>query len=101
MARLKKRRSKWYARIRIWANDIRKETEKQFHFKTTSKVTALERLSIVNKHEADIKSGLSFTFAWEHIDSQVKVDRFTVNDAIRRLDGHIGERKVLDLRHWR
>ena len=82
MARLKKRRSKWYARIRIWANDIRKETEKQIPLKTTSKVTALERLSIVNKHEADIKSGLSFTFPWEHIDNNVKVDRFTVNDAI-------------------
>ena len=82
MARLKKRRSKWYARIRIWANDIRKETEKQIPLKTTSKVTALERLSIVNKHEADIKSGLSFTFPWEHIDNHVKVDRFTVDDAI-------------------
>ena len=33
MATLKKRRSKWYARIRIWANDIRKETEKQIHLK--------------------------------------------------------------------
>lgn len=82
MARLKKRRSKWYARIRKWANDIRKETEKQIPLKTTSKVTALERLSIVNKHEADIKSGLSFTFPWEHIDNHVKVDRFTVDDAI-------------------
>ena len=82
MARLKKRRSKWYARIRIWANDVRKETEKQIPLKTTSKVTALERLSIVNKYEADIKSGLSFTFPWEHIDSHVKVDRFTVDDAL-------------------
>ena len=83
MATLKKRRSKWYARIRIWANDIRKETEKQIPLKTRSKVTALERLSIVNKHEADIKSGLSFTFPWEHIDSHVKVDRYTINDAIK------------------
>ena len=82
MARLKKRRSKWYARIRIWAKDIRKETEKQIPLKTTSKVTALERLSIVNKYEADIKGGLSFTFPWEHIDGHVKVHRFTVNDAI-------------------
>ena len=82
MATLKKRRSKWYARIRIWANDIRKETEKQIPLKTKSKVTALERLSIVNKHESDVKNGLSFTFPWEHNGSQVKVARFTVNDAI-------------------
>ena len=31
MATLKNRRSKYYARIRIWANDIRKETEKQMY----------------------------------------------------------------------
>ena len=82
MATLKKRRSKWYARVRIWANNIRKEHEIQIPLKTKSKVTALERLSSVNKHEADIKNGLSFTFPWEYNDSQVKVTRFTVNDAI-------------------
>ncbi len=82
MAELKKRRSKWYARIRIWANNIRKEHEIQIPLKTKSKVTALERLFIVNKYEPDIKNGLSFTFPWEHNDSQVKVTRFTVNDAI-------------------
>ena len=83
MARLRKRRSKWYARIRIWANDIRKETEELIPLKTTSRVTALERISIVNKYEADIKSGLSFTFPWEHNGSHVKVARFTINDAIK------------------
>jgi integrase len=101
MATLKKRRNKWYARIRIWANDIRKETEKQIPLKTKSKVTALERLSIVNKHEDDIKSGLSFTFPWEHIESHVKVDRFTINDAIKEWMAHrarIGIRpKTLEL----
>ena len=83
MATLKKRRSKWYARIRIWANDIRKETEKQVPLKTKSKVVALERLSMVNRYEADIKHGLSFTFPWEHLDNHVKVDRFTIHDAIK------------------
>jgi len=83
MAKLKKRRNKWYARIRIWANDIRKETDEQIPLKTRSRVTALERLSIVNKYEADIKNGLSFTFPWEHNDSHVKVVRFTINDAIK------------------
>ena len=58
MATLKKRRSKWYARVRIWANDIRKEKEIQIPLKTESRVTALERLSAVNKVESDIKNGI-------------------------------------------
>ena len=45
MATLKKRRSKWYARIRIWANDIRKETKKTGSTQDQIKVVALERLS--------------------------------------------------------
>ena len=101
MATLRKRRSKWYARIRIWANDIRKETEKQIPLKTKSKVVALERLSIINRHEADMKHGLSFTFPWEHLDNHVKVDRFTIHDAIIEWMNHrkrIGIRpKTLEL----
>ena len=82
MATLKKRRSKWYARVRIWANDIRKEKEIQIPLKTESRVTALERLSAVNKVESDIKNGILFTFPWMNDDTQIKVSRFTVSDAI-------------------
>ena len=83
MARLKDRRGKYYARIRIWANHFRKETEKQIPLKTGPKVIALERLSIVNQYEADIKNGLSFTFPWESEYKHVKVNRFKIEDAIK------------------
>ena len=83
MAKLKSRRSKWYARVRIWANDIRKEKEIQIPLKTESRVTALERLSAVNKVESDIKNGILFTFPWMNDDTQIKVSRFTVSDAIK------------------
>jgi len=83
MAKLKPRRSKWYARVRIWANDIRKEKEIQIPLKTKSRVTALERLSAVNKVESDIKNGILFTFPWMNDDTQIKVSRFTVSDAIK------------------
>ena len=82
MATLRKRRSKWYARIRIWANDIRKEKEIQIPLKTKSKVIALERLSAVRKVESDIKNGLSFIFPWMSDDAQTKVSRFTISNAI-------------------
>ena len=44
---------------------------------------ALERLSIVNQYEADIKNGLSFTFPWESEYKHVKVNRFKIEDAIK------------------
>ena len=101
MATLKKRRNKWYARIRIWANDIRKETEIQIPLRTESRVIALEKLSMVNKYEADIKNGIKITFPWMHNDSYVKVVRFTINDAIKEWITHrkrIGIRpKTLEL----
>ena len=82
MARLKKRRSKWYARIRIWDNNIRKEREIQIPLNTKSRVAALERLSFINQYESDLRNGLSFTFPWESNVGQLNLKRFTFNDAI-------------------
>ena len=82
MARLKKRRSKWYARIRIWDNNIRKEREIQIPLNTKSRVAALERLSFINQYESDLRKGLSFTFPWENTGGQLNLKRFTINDAI-------------------
>ena len=82
MARLKKRRSKWYARIRIWDNNIRKEREIQIPLNTKSRVAALERLSFINQYESDLRNGLSFTFPWENTGGQLNLKRFTINDAI-------------------
>ena len=52
-------------RIRIWANDIRKEKGEEIPLKQDSKVIAFRRLSVLNKYESDIKNGLSFTFPWK------------------------------------
>jgi len=82
MAALTKRRCKWYARVRIWDNDIRKEKEIQIPLQTKSRVTALERLYEVRKVESDIKNGISFTFPWESDDTQIKVSRLPISKAI-------------------
>ena len=82
MATLRKRRSKWYARIRIWDNNIRKEREIQIPLNTKSRVAALERLSFINQYESDLRNGLSFTFPWENTGGQLNLKRFTINDAI-------------------
>ena len=57
MATLKKRRDTWYARVRVWNNDTHKQKEIQIPLKTSSKVTAMIRLSEVNKAESVIKDG--------------------------------------------
>ena len=59
MATLKKRRSKWYARIRIWANDIRKERNalageeksKQENTASFNEMSASIREAIVQRNE--------------------------------------------------
>ena len=79
MAGLIKRRETWYARIRWYESGLRKE--KQIPLKTKQKVTARERLSIVNKVAADIQSGISFTFPWMHDENETTVKRFTLKDA--------------------
>ena len=79
MAGLIKRRETWYARIRWYEAGLRKE--KQIPLKTKQKVTARERLSIVNKVAADIQSGISFTFPWMNDENETTVKRFTLKDA--------------------
>ena len=79
MATLKKRRSNWYARV-LWYENAKKK-EKQVPLRTDSKVVARERLSMVNKVELDIKSGMNFTFPWLSNGNQTKLKRFTLLDA--------------------
>ena len=80
MATLRKRRSKWYARVQWWVADIRKE--KSVPLKTKIKVIARERLAKVNKIESDIKAGMNFTFPWLGGSSSTLVIRFKLNDAV-------------------
>ena len=52
MAKLKLRRETWYTRIRMVTNG--RKTEKQIPLTTKSKVTARERLELVNRDEESI-----------------------------------------------
>ena len=80
MATLKKRRESWYARVLWYDNKLKKE--KQVPLRTKSKVSARERLAIVNKVESDIKAGIEFTFPWLSNDSTTTVKRFTISNAV-------------------
>ena len=82
MATLKKRRGYWYARVLWYKNNQSRQTEKQVPLRTQSKVTARERLAVVNKVEDDIKSGINFIFPWLGESPSTSVKRFTLNDAV-------------------
>jgi len=79
MATLRNFRGKWYARSR-WVNNGER-IEKLTPLRTSSKVTARERLSEVNKVESDIKDGINFDFPWLSGSTSTKVKRFTLIDA--------------------
>jgi len=80
MATFKKRRGVWYARVQWWEDISRKE--KQIPLRTSSKVTAHERIAEVNKIEDDIKQGLEFSLPWLTDSVKTKVKRFTLKDAV-------------------
>jgi len=82
MATLRNFRGKWYARSR-WSNNGNK-SEKLIPLRTSSKVTARERMAEVNKVEKDIKQGMDFIFPWLSDSSKTKVKRFTLQDAVNQ-----------------
>jgi len=82
MATLIPRRGVWYARVQWYKKGHQNQTEKQVPLRTKSKVSARERLAIVNKVESDIKAGIEFTFPWLSNDSTTTVKRFTISNAV-------------------
>lgn len=82
MATLKTRRDKWYARV-IWFIDGQ-FTEKQIPLRTSSKVTAHERIAEVNKVEKDIKKGMEFSFPWLSDSTTTKVQRYSIMNAVEK-----------------
>ena len=82
MASLKPRRGSWYARVRCYKNGTEKEV--QVPLRTSSKVTARERIAEVNKVEDDIKQGMKFSFAWLNNSGATTVVRFTVEKAVTK-----------------
>jgi integrase/recombinase XerD len=85
MAILRKRRYTWYARVRVWNNTTQKQKEIQIPLKTKSKVTALTRLTKVNKVENFIKDGTitNYTkyFVWLN-NGKSEFHRFSIGEAI-------------------
>tara|TARA_B100001248_G_scaffold199052_1_gene153410 strand:+ start:294 stop:578 length:285 start_codon:yes stop_codon:yes gene_type:complete len=53
MTSFKKRRGVWYARVQLYEDDATWQTEKLVALRTSSKVTAGERMVEVNKVEDD------------------------------------------------
>ena len=82
MAKLKLRRETWYARIRM-VTDGRK-TEKQIPLRTKSKVTARERLELVNRDEESIRKGLEFSFPWLNDEGINKIVRLSISEAVEQ-----------------
>ena len=84
MASLKKRRGTWYARV-LWYDDLRKK-EKQIPLRTSSKVTARERITEVNKVKEEIielnSKGESYSFPWMNDDGKIKVEYLTLEGAV-------------------
>ena len=77
MASLKPRRGIWYARVLWYEEDATRQTEKQVPLRTKSKVTARERLTMVNQVEDEIielhSKGEKYTFPWMNDDGKIKV----------------------------
>ena len=82
MATLRNFRGKWYARSR-WSNNGNK-IEKLIPLRTSSKVTARERIAEVNKVEKDIKQGMEFSFPWLSNSTTTKVQRYSIRDAVEK-----------------
>ena len=87
MAILRKRREKWYARTQ-WRLDSGCLKELETPLRTTSIITARERLSLVNKAESDIKAGIinsqnyKRNFEWLNQNKKPAIIGFVVSDAV-------------------
>ena len=85
MASLKNRRGVWYGRVLWYEGNSTRQTEKQIPLKTDSKVTARERLTLVNQVEDEIIElhckGEKYTFPWMNEDGKRKVEYLTLEGA--------------------
>ena len=82
MASFRKRRGVWYARVQWYEDGATRQTEKLVALRTSSKVTARERMAEVNKVEDDIKQGMDFSFPWLTVLTKTKVKRFALKNAV-------------------
>ena len=98
MASFRKRRGVWYARVQWYEDGATRQTEKLVALRTSSKVTARERMAEVNKVEDDIKQGMDFSFPWLTVSTKTKVKRFTLKNAVdqwmSKREGKLAEKTI-------
>ena len=86
MASLKNRRGNWYARVRVGEEHSKTSFQKEVPLRTKSKVTARERISMVNQVEDEIielhNKGEKYSFPWMNNDGKRKVVLLTLKDAV-------------------
>ena len=79
------RRGVWYARVLWYKANATKQTEKQVPLKTSSKVTARERLTLVDKVEDEIielhYKGEKYSFPWMNDEGKRKIEYLTLEQA--------------------
>ena len=95
MATLINRRGKWYVRIR-WCEKYGRNKEKQIPLRTHLKTEAYARLSVVEKMQDDIKSGMEFSFSWQNDKGKTKIVRHILQDTI---DEYHAVKNINGLRH--
>jgi len=81
MASLKKRRTKWYARVRWYDNNGRRY-ENQIPLLTKDKATARIRLSEVSRNEKDLRDGIDVEFAWQNKEGETKIVEYSLESAV-------------------
>lgn len=100
MAGLRKLKGKYYARLSI-PQDGNRWKDHLIPLKTSEKKVAAVRRLEVEKHEAEIKAGITFVFPWESETGTTAVKHYTLAEAMpdylraRRADGL--REKTLDM----
>jgi site-specific recombinase XerD len=86
MASIINRRDKWYARVKWYESGAKWQKTKEVPLRTKSKVTARERLSVVNQVQDEIielhYKGEKYTFPWMNEDGKRKVEYLTIEAAV-------------------
>ena len=76
MASLKNRRGVWYARVLWYEKNAKRQTEEQVPLRTKSKVTARERIAMVDQVQTEIielhSKGEKYSFPWMNEDEKRK-----------------------------
>ena len=100
MASIKKRRGKYYSRVR-WYNDLGQRKEQLVPLKTDKKHTAVIRNNEVEKVQDLIAEGQNWEFGWMAEGGKAKILRLSIEQAvkdyiaIKRIDGR--EKKTIEI----